>query len=327
MIVLASIVALWLLVLSRLPSCIRQRGDLVFFVALPAALATTISYPAVFRSVDSSLGLPGMASLMSGCLIMLSFGLFRTAIVKAVVAPEEQEPVLRRGLLQTTAAMTVYCVAFACASTAGAVTVDQHLSRPAFDAVSQSDVGVFVFMATLCAFLAAVSVEVTIVCLRYLPQMASAMFRTGFTSVALGCVITVVAFAAKFLRQLIVLTFVGLDYEPFLQNAFQALEGTAALLLSFGLMLPSISERVAQWQLYERYHLLRLHPVWRRTAHAGVVIDSVSVPLKGVLGRNPRARLHRTLVEILDSNLAAGGNLLSESESKLVKKSEGALYA
>jgi hypothetical protein len=53
----------------------------------------------------------------------------------------------------------------------------------------------------------------------------------------------------------------------------------------------------------------------------------VSVPLKGVLSRNPRARLHRALVEILDSNLAAGGTLLSTSESKLVQKTEGALYA
>lgn len=326
-IMIGSIVSLWLLVLSRLPSCVRQRGDLVFFVALPAALAATINCPPVFHSIDWGLRYPGIASLMSGCLMMLSFGLFRTAIVKAVIAPADQEPALRRGLLQTTSAMTVYCVAFACASMAGAVRVDQPLGRPGLDAASQSDVGVFVFMATLCAFIAAVSVEVTIVCLRYLPQMASSMFRTGFSAVALGCVITVVASAAKFARQIIVLTFVGLDYEPFLQNTFQALEGIAALLLSLGLMLPSISERVARWQLNERYHLMRLHVVWRRTAHASVVIDSVSVPLKGVLSRNPRARLHRALVEILDSNLAAGGSLLSESETKLVQKSEGALYA
>jgi hypothetical protein len=324
--VLASVVALWLLVLSRLAACIRQRGDLVFFVALPAALAATVNYPPVFRGLDSVLDFPGLTSLFSGGLIMLAYGLFRIAIVKAVVAPEEQEPVLRRGLLQTTAAITVYCVSFGCAVTAGAISAVAPTGHPV-DSGSQSDIGVFVFTATQCLYLVAVSVEVALVCLRYRPHMSSGLFRWGFGAVALGCVLSVIALAAKFARQIIVLTFLGLDYEPLLQATFQNLYALASLLLSFGLLLPALSGRAAAWQVAERYLLLRVHRLWRRTADASVVMDSVSVPLKGVLSRNPRARLHRALVEILDSNLAAGGTLLSTSESKLVQKTEGALYA
>ena len=96
---LASLVALWMLVLSRLGASLRhQRGDLMFFVALPAALAATINYPTVAPAVDAALHWPGASSLLSGGLSMLAVGLFRSAIVKAVVAPEDQEPVLRRGL-------------------------------------------------------------------------------------------------------------------------------------------------------------------------------------------------------------------------------------
>jgi hypothetical protein len=243
-----------------------------------------------------------------------------------VVAAEEQEPVLRRGLLQTTAAITVYCVAFGCAVTAGAVSAVAPTGR-VVDTGSQSDVGVFVFTATLCVYLVAVSAEVALVCLRYLPHMSARLFHWGFGAVALGCVLSVMALLAKFARQVIVLTFVGLDYESLLQATFENLYALASLLLSFGLLLPTLSGRAALWQVAERYLLLRLHRVWRRTADASLVMDAVSVPLKGVLSRNPRARLHRALVEILDSNLAAGGTLLSTSESKLVQKTEGALYA
>lgn len=325
--VLASLIALWLLVLSRLGPCLRHRGDLMFFVALPAAIATTINYPSVAPTFDAALGGPGSSTLVAGALSMLALGLFRSAIVKAVVAPQDQEPVLRRGLLQTTAAITAYCVAFGCAALVGAVSISPSPEQSPIDPGAQSDAGVFVFMATLCLYMIAVSIEIAAVCVRYLPQMASALFRAGFGSVAVGCGLAVVGLTAKILRQVVVLTFVGLDYEPLLQNAFETLTGIAGLFLAFGLMLPAMSGRVAAWQVSERYHLLRLHRLWSRTANASVVIDSVSVPLKGVLSKDPRARLHRTLVEILDSNLAAGGTLLNASESKLVEKSEGTLYA
>ncbi|MDQ4504511.1 hypothetical protein [Sinomonas sp. ASV322] len=326
-VLVASILAVWLLVLSRLGPCLRHRGDLVFFVALPAALAATVNHPAVSRAIDAAVGFAGISSLLSGTLIMLAFGLFRSAIVKAVVAADKQEPVLRRGLLQTTAAITVYCVAFGCAAIAGAVTASLSPDHVSVDPASQSDVGVFVFMATMCVYMIAASTEVALVCVKYLPRMTSALFRVGFGAVAVGCGIAVVALAAKLVRQVIVLTYVGLDYESLLQSTFDALQALAALFIAFGLMLPAMSGRVTAWQVYERYRLLRLHRLWRRTVLANVVIDSVSIPLKGVISRNPRARLHRALVEILDSDLAAGGTLLNSSDSKLVKKSEGALYA
>lgn len=324
---LASLIAVWLLVLSRLGPFVRHRRDLMFYVALPGALAATVNYPTVSPSVDTMLGRPGSSMLVAGALGMLALGLFRSAIVKAVVAPEDQEPVLRRGLLQTTAAITAFCVAFACATLVGAVSDTPSLQPSAFDPGAQSDAGVFVFMATLCLYMIVVSIEIAAVCVQYLPVMASGLFRAGFGSVAVGCGLAVVGLTAKILRQIVVLTFVGLDYESLLQSAFETLTGIAGLFLAFGLMLPAVSDRVSALQVYERYHLLRLHRLWSRTANASVVMDSVSVPLRGVLSKDPRARLHRALVEILDSNLAAGGSLLNASDSKLVKKSEGALYA
>ncbi|GAB4098648.1 hypothetical protein [Sinomonas halotolerans] len=326
MIATIAVLAPWLLAASRLRAALRRRHDAVFMVALPSALAATANHPTVAAAIERGTGMPGLATLLSGAVIMVGFGLFRSAIVRAVVAEEEQDQILHRGLLQTTASVTVFCVSFVCAALAGSLTPAPGASKLPLDAGAVSDVGVFVFMATMCVFLMAVAAEVCAVCVRYLPDMASGLFRVGFTAVAAGCGLAVVALTAKLLRQVAVLTFIGLEHGPALEAAFDALKAAVAVLLSVGLMLPSLSGRVAQWQVYERYRLVRLHRLWCRTADTRVVIDRVA-PLRGAMSPNPRARLHRALVEILDSNLVAESQLLRPRDAELIRKTEGALYA
>ena len=91
-----------------------------------------------------------------------------------------------------------------------------------------------------------------------------------------------------------------------------------AVLLVLPLLLPACAPR-----------LQPLGPAVMTPTYAdtNLVMDALTAPLSGVVSRDPRSRLHRALVEIMDSELAAGGSLLTSSESRLVKKSEEAFYA
>lgn len=316
----ATTAALWILVCSRLGPFLRNRGDLVFSAALAGAAAAVLMAPAIS---DAVFGGRGGAVPAVGSLVMLSLGLVRAAIIRAVVLPADQDPVMRRGLLQTAAAMTAYCVAYTCAAIVGAVPLRGLAASPE----AEVDVGVFVFTATLSLYVVFAAVQIALVCLRYVPQMASRLFRAGFTTVALGCALAVVGMTVNVVREASDLTSVGLDAGSALERAFEWCVGGAGVLLPVGLALPSLTRWAETLQVYERYCLLRLHRVWRRAADASLVMDTLTAPLNGVIARNPRPRLHRALVEILDSELAAGGSLLTSSESKLVKKSEEAFYA
>lgn len=315
----AATAALWILVLTRLGPFLRKRGDLVFFAALAGAAAAVLMAPAVSDTVFAG----GAAVPTVGSLIMLALGLVRAAIVRAVVLPAHQAPVLQRGLLQTAAAMTAYCSAYACAAIVGAVPLRGLPAVPE----AQVDVGVFVFTTTLSIYVIFAAVQIALVCLRYVPQMASGLFRIGFTTVAVGCGSAVAGMAANVLREAGDLTSLGLDAGPALEASFEWFAGCAGVLLPLGLALPSLTRWADAWQVYERYCLLRLDRVWRRAADTNLVMDALTAPLSGVVSRDPRSRLHRALVEIMDSELAAGGSLLTSSESRLVKKSEEAFYA
>lgn len=316
----AATAALWVLVLSRLGPFLRNRGDLVFCAALAGAAAAALMVPAVS---DAVFGGGGAAVPTVGSLVMLALGLVRAAIIRAVVHPTDQTPVLHRGLLQTAAAMTAYCVAYVCAALVGAVPLR---GLPAFPE-AEVDVGVFVFTTTLSLYVIFATVQIATVCLRYVPQMASQLFRAGFSTVALGCGFAVAGMVANVAREAGDLTSIGLDAAPALQASFAWFAGCAGVLLPLGLAIPSLTRWAETLQVYERYCLLRLDRVWRRAADANLVMDVLTAPLNGVISRDPRPRLHRALVEILDSELAAGGSLLTSSESRLVKKSEEAFYA
>jgi hypothetical protein len=316
----AATAALWILAGSRLGPCLRQRGDLVFFAALSGAAATTLMAPGVTEAVFGS---QSAATPAIGSLVMLAIWFVRAAVVRAVVDPENQAIVLRRGLLQTAAAITAYCVSFGCAVLVGAVRTE----GVALDPTSRVDVGMLVFTATLSVYVLVGAVQIALVCVRYLPQMESRLFRAGFTTVVLACALAVIGMVTSLLHEAIGLASVGLDARPTLETAGAWLVGAAAALLPLGLVLPSLARRAEAWQVQQRYCLLRLDRVWRRAAQADLFFDTVAAPVRGAFSQDPRSRLHRALVEILDSQLASGGTLLTTSETRLVKKSEEAFYA
>lgn len=316
----AATAALGLLAAFRLGPFVRNRGDLVFGAALAGVAAAALLEPSVAERV---LGGSEASVPLVGSLIMLALGLVRAAIVRAAVAPRRQERAIRRGLLQTAAAMTAYCVAFVCAVLVGAVPLDGHLAH----STAHVDVGVFVFSTTLSLYVVLAATQIAKACVRYVPRMATRLFRAGFSAVALGCALAVLGMAANVLREAGQLTSVALDAAPTLGAIFEWATASAGVLLPLGLALPSLGRWATKWQVYERYCLLRLDRVWRRAADANLVMDMLTAPIRGVVSRDPRSRLHRTLVEILDSELAAGGLLLTSSESRLVKKSEEAFHA
>ncbi|MGN6751450.1 MAG: hypothetical protein ACTHJJ_02735 [Intrasporangium sp.] len=315
-----AIAALWMLVASRVGSCTRRLADFVFWAALAGALAATLMAPPVAEVVFGSLGtaLPAI-----GSLVMLALWFVRAAVLRAVVPPEQLTVVMWRSVLQTAAAITAYCVSFVCALLVGAVQLDSA----AAESTSREDIGMLVLTATLSLYVIVAASQIARTCLRYVPQMSSGLFRAGFVVVALGCALGILGMTATLLHEAIGLTALGLDARPALEAAMPWLTGGAAVLLAVGLVLPSLSRRTDAWQVPQRYYLWRLHPVWHRTAQSDLFFGAVVTPRRAVFSKDPQARLHRALVEILDSQLAAGGSLLTSSETKLVRKSEEAFYA
>lgn len=322
---IVSAACLWLLALCRLPRFLRRDGtrDDMFIAALTSAGGATIHLPCVHEYSEHLLGVANISTVVSGALIMYSFGLFRVCIVKAVVEPEKQAAINRRGMKLTTVALTIYVVAFICAMLTGST------SLVARDPASDSDVAVFVFMGTFCLFLATVGITVVQVCAKYIPSMSSKLFRTGFRMVMFGAFTGLIALAMQAVRQSLVLLG-GYDPAAAVFNYLYSVTGSSAVVLfASGLILPSLSRQLVHLDPASRLLLASLDRIWRRCSatNSRVVLDHGRSPLaSAVFSRDPARTLHRTLVEILDSHLASKGELLSPAELKKIRKTEESLY-
>lgn len=80
--------------------------------------------------------------------------------------------------------------------------------------------------------------------------------------------------------------------------------------------------------MIERYRLALLQRLWLRAAEATPsLVNSGRPPLGSVLARRPGRRLHRAVVEILDSQMADGSVIRSVRDRRLVERAERTLNA
>lgn len=322
-----TVLALWVLALSRLPQALRG-GNAVFNAVLPAAVAATVNLAPIRSAIDQAVDLPRASLLIQGTLLIVAFGLFRNAIVQAVASPSARESNLRRGMLQTCVVATVYIVAFLCAAMVGALgTPREQGTALGHDGIYVTDSGVFVFATALCGFLASVTIDVALTCRRYLPRMTSSLYRLGFGGVAAGCIVGFLALITAEVQQVMILLSAQSRVLDGLDRIVDQLAGIASLLITVGLILPSMSRRARDLNLGQRWRLIQLHPLWRRasTLRPDLVLDPRAVPARGAFAPDPRRHLHRTLVEILDCDFSAGGRLLTRRQLRILSKAEEAL--
>lgn len=323
-IVIASMVSLWLLALSRVPRLLgRGRGrDDMFIAAFTAAVGATIAYSDIYDLLDRWLDIVNISTVISGALIMFAFGLFRTCVVRAVVETEAQARINRRGMKFTAAAVTAYVVSFLCAMLTGSTTSTVR------DAATASDIGVFIFSGTFCLFIASVGINVVQVCVKYIPSMASKLFRAGFIMVMAGSFSGLLALGLMVVRQILVLLGSQAETAAAFYSLYSAIGSAGCVLFAAGLILPSISGQIRQLDLPSRFRLLTLHPLWQRCAGSDstTILDHRSSPLASAFSRNPAQKLHRAMVEVLDGHLVSRGKLLSARELMQVRKTEERLY-
>jgi hypothetical protein len=323
-IITVATISLWLLAASRLPRIVASRSarDDIFIAAFTAALAATIAISHVYELLEDLLGIVNISTAISGALTILAFGLFRTCIVKAVVEPELQAPINRRGMKVTAAAMTAYVVSFLCAMLTGSTTSTER------DPATETDIGIFIFSAIFCLFIASVGINVVLVCLKYIPSMSAKLFKAGFIMIAAGSVGGVLALVMMAIRQILVLFGGQTPVAAVFHTMYSALGSVGCAAFSAGLILPSVSGHLRALDLPSRYQLITLHPIWCRCASSNstTVLDHGSSPLAAAFSRHPARRLHRALVEILDGHLVSRGRLLSRKDLKQVRKTEEWLY-
>lgn len=323
---IASNIGLWLLTLSRVPRLFtgphRRGRDGIFSAALIASLAATIACTDLYVIIEEFLSMANSSAALCGALTMISFGLFRACVVRAVVDPAVQADINRKGMKFTAAAVTAYVMSFLCASFTGSTTMTPR------DAAAESDVAVFIFSAIFCSFMAVVGVNLMKVCRDHIPAMSSRLFSAGFTLVMTGTFCGLVALALTAVRQVLILVSGQSDWSMLLPYFYSAIGATGLALFATGLSLPSISNQLRQLELPIRFRLMTLHLIWRRCAGTGssTILDHRRSPLASSFSRNPTPRLHRILVEILDGNLVSRGELLSPSELRWVRRTEKRLF-
>lgn len=323
-IITVATVSLWLLAASRLPRVLANRSarDDIFIAAFTAALAATIAISDVYDILEDLFGIVNISTAISGALTILAFGLFRTCIVKAVVEPDLQEPINRRGMKITTAAGTAYIVSFLCAMLTGSTSSTER------DPATQIDIGVFIFSAIFCLYIASVAINVVLVCIRYIPSMSSKLFKAGFIMIAAGSVGGLMALVMMAIRQVLVLLGGQTPMAAIFHTLYSVMGSLGCAAFAAGLILPSISGNLRVLDLPSRYQLLTLHPIWCRCAASSstTVLDHASSPLAAAFRRDPARHLHRALVEVLDGHLVSRGQLLSRKDLKQVRKTEERLY-
>lgn len=323
----AAAAALGLLALLRLPTLVR-RGDCVFFVAVFAAVASALDVAPIATAVDAAVGVRGMAALLGGLLMIAAFGAIRLSVLRAVVPETDVQDEVQRAILLACVAAAMYLGSFLCmwlVAPGNPGVGEALLTRVA----KESDVGAFVCGTVLNGFLALASLSVLRACLRHVPDMASTAFRMGFACVGAGSVLRIGSQALQEARGvLIMLGRPELGAVP-LDSLSLVLGGTSMLVMALGLTLPALLRHLAPLGLRHRLQLLRLVRVWRRTtaAYPEVVVHRSLTPAHGVFSGEPRAYLHRAVVELIDCEVLSGGRLFTDRERGALWQAESMLYA
>jgi hypothetical protein len=326
---LAATAALTLLCLMRLPHLIARRRDAVFAFAAFAALASILDIAGVASALEAAMQWRGVAPLLGGLLMMAAFGMVRVAVVRAIVPAVAVPEQSQRALHLTCVAAAMYVASFVCMWLVAPGPPAQADDVLLVSVASESDIGAFVCGTVLNVFLSITAFSILQSCLRHVPAMASAAFRLGFWCIAVGCAFRISSQVVQEIRSVLIVLGLSELGAPGLDWVSLRSGGLSMLLLAVGLTLPATVRHLHRFGLHHRLHLLRLLLVWRRAIarYPQVMVHRRMTPARGLFAADPRAYLHRAVVELIDCDVLARQQLFSRREWKAVVEAETTLHA
>lgn len=316
--------ALWVLTLLRLPIALDPDRGSVFRATILAAIACTLYVPAVYFGIDPLLGGHNRVGLATLVTLLLGFWQFRTAILLAAVADMQ---VRRRQLTLGRWAAFTACAAV----TVGFLVSRVDVTDPNLPLTYGDQPGMAVFLWAGSAFIMWVCLDIARVCRSNVPRMRAPSFRSGFTLIAVGCVLFALVLLDRLLYGAVV------SAEGSASSTAQALtslywigETCAVLLVSLGLLLPRLAARLKHgtFGIRVRLLLLEIAPIWNRVA-AGqheLVLQHRRASRLIFFSRHAETQLHRRLVEIRDCEMASSASeRLGAHDRSVVERAELAL--
>lgn len=292
---------LWLLTIVRIPTAADRERASVLRATFFAAMACTLFIPAVYTAGDPILGGRNHAGLLLVIAILAAFWQFHTATVWASFSDEvRRRSHLLRGRL-------AFAVASICVL-AGFLTSRVEVTNQNLPLAYGNQPGMQLFLWAGSAFIILVCVDITVTCLKFLPQLRSGTFKSGVGCFAAGCGFMTLALgnrlALGMLEQSATPSSTGISGS--LNWSFSILETFAVLLVSIGLMLPRYHDAtlVIRRNIQSRWFMVLLTPLWHRSSHdRKYLLRNRWTPLLDPVTGDVNAHLYRRVMEIRDCQL------------------------
>lgn len=276
--------ALLLLALARIPAVRNNGRDPVFLAAVFACASSVLGSPGVYVVVDFLVGGFNLVRLAVNTLMVVGLWYLRSAVVNAVSPDADPRRVwLRLVPLAVTLALQV-AFFFLTGPLPSNVAWGEFHNLPYAVPFSLM---MILFIAWSCS-------EIAWACFRFAPRM-SPTFRSGFSMVGAGCLISVATMALMALEAVR-----PTDQQP----PFHLMELCAVVLVGIGLTIPAVSGRVARQRAAQRLAriIAKVEPIREKALQNADMERLLATDARAL----PQERLHRMIVEIWDAELAAG---------------------
>ena len=310
-------VVLWVAVAFCVPSFIRGRRRLLFWVLSSLAITLSLQPNLVYYRIDPLLGGVNVTYFLFHATAIVSVALISN-LVQEAVSPLGLTPRRRRATaLVAGAIILVQAVLF--------FGGDWHLT----DEIRQpflSRVDYALYAASTWLAMAYFSVSVATACLRDRRAQRRTITRVALGSVVFGCFWILVYTLISLASAAASVIFGGFAFQGWLLALYQFALLAAPISLAVGLALTAVADAIqfTRQTLRDRVLLWRITPLWER-----LLADSPELSIERdlsrpglLLVRKPGAHLYRRYVEVRDSLLLDPGQRLTASERMLINVAE-----
>lgn len=309
---------LWLLTIVRIPTAVDKERASVLRATFFAAIACTLFIPAVYIAADPLLGGRNNAGLLLVIAILAGFWQFHTATIWASFSDEVRRRThLMRGRL-------AFAVASTCVIT-GFLTSHVEVTNQNLPLAYGNQPGMQLFLWAGSAYIILVCLDITVTCLKFLPQLRSGTFKSGVGCFAAGCGFMTLTLGNRLAMGM-------LEQSPTSRSSgilgglnwsFSILETLAVLLVSIGLMLPRYHDAMlhVRQNFRSRRLMVLLTPLWHRSSNdRKYLLRNRWTPLLDPVTSHVNAHLHRRVMEIRDCQ--SRGMALYPRDRALISQAE-----
>jgi len=289
---------LWVAALVCLPSALRGRRRLLFWLLATFALLMTLQPDPIYAVIDSAIGGSNVTYF-----VLHAVAIVAVALVNSLVQAAASSGGITRRQARVTISVTVVVIAVQAVLFFGAdwrITDDIHHSF--FDRWDYT-----IYASTTWVVFAYFSVSVALACLGDMRRQRRTLTRVSLGFVVLGCIGVLIWALVSITNATTTVMNHDSDFTNWSRPLYFAtlLLSPLSMVVGLGLTAAVDGTLTAQRRIRDRVLLWRLTPLWEHLIASSpeLSMDAPVPRLRLVFTRDPAARLYRRYVEIRDSLL------------------------